>query len=439
MATTRTGKLSELTPDHSNANRGTERGRYALEASLRKYGAGRSILIDKHGRIIAGNKTAETAADVGIDDVIVVQTDGRQVVAVQRTDLDLDSNEARELAYADNRVGQLDLDFDPAQILADLNAGVNLDQFWRKDELDELLADLQPKTTGDTPAEVDRAEELRQKWGTCAGQLWELGSHRLICGDCTDVATVARVMGGERAQLLFTSPPYAQQRDYTAEATEVLTDWDALMQGAISAALCSDDAQILVNLGLVHRDGEWLPYWDKWIEWMRAQGWRRFGWYVWDQTYGLPGDWQGRLAPSHEFVFHFNRVSVKPTKTIATKHAGEINQNTNSMKGAGGKGFTHAGRAIQDFRTRDSVVRACRQQGGIEGHPAPFSVAFAGEVIPCWPGNVYDPFSGSGTTIIACENLARRARACEISPAYVAVALERFAQHTGRTPVLLDI
>lgn len=142
MATTRTGKLSDLTPDHSNANKGTERGRYALEASLRKYGAGRSILIDKHGRIIAGNKTAETAADVGIDDVIVVQTDGRQVVAVQRTDLDLDSNEARELAYADNRVGQLDLDFSPEQILADLQAGVNLDQFWRKDELDELLAEI---------------------------------------------------------------------------------------------------------------------------------------------------------------------------------------------------------------------------------------------------------------------------------------------------------
>ena len=161
MATTRTGKLSELTPDHSNANRGTERGRYALEASLRKYGAGRSILIDRNGRIIAGNKTAETAADVGIDDVIVVQTDGRQVVAVQRTDLDLDSNEARELAYADNRVGQLDLDFDPAQILADINAGVNLDQFWRKDELDELLADLQPKNI--EPAITETA--YREQYG----------------------------------------------------------------------------------------------------------------------------------------------------------------------------------------------------------------------------------------------------------------------------------
>lgn len=142
MATTRTGKLSELTPDHSNANRGTERGRYALEASLRKYGAGRSILIDRNGRIIAGNKTAETAADVGIDDVIVVQTDGRQVVAVQRTDLDLDSNEARELAYADNRVGQLDLDFDPEQILADIGAGIDLSLMWRQDELDALLGDL---------------------------------------------------------------------------------------------------------------------------------------------------------------------------------------------------------------------------------------------------------------------------------------------------------
>ena len=158
MATTRTGKLSELTPDHSNANRGTERGRYALEASLRKYGAGRSILIDKHGRIIAGNKTAETAADVGIDDVIVVQTDGRQVVAVQRTDLDLDSNEARELAYADNRVGQLDLDFDPAQILADLNAGVNLDQFWRQDELDALIATIgAPDEAAGTTQEQARA------------------------------------------------------------------------------------------------------------------------------------------------------------------------------------------------------------------------------------------------------------------------------------------
>lgn len=137
-----TTKLSDLIPDASNANKGTERGRYALEASLRKYGAGRSILIDRNGRIIAGNKTAETAADVGIDDVIVVQTDGKQIVAVQRTDLDLDSKEGRELAYADNRVGELDLSFDTEQMLADVGAGVDLSGLWFPHELDALLGNV---------------------------------------------------------------------------------------------------------------------------------------------------------------------------------------------------------------------------------------------------------------------------------------------------------
>ena len=148
-------KASELTPDSHNANRGTERGRYALEASLRQYGAGRSILVDKHGRIIAGNKTLETATDVGLDDVIVVQTDGKQIVAVQRMDLDLAQDDtARMLAYADNRVGQLDLDFDPEVIAADIAAGLPLDELWQDWELSELGAvvpDFEPVGMDEQP------------------------------------------------------------------------------------------------------------------------------------------------------------------------------------------------------------------------------------------------------------------------------------------------
>ncbi len=132
-------KLSELIPDHANANKGTERGRYALEASLRQYGAGRSILLDKNGRIIAGNKTAEVAADVGLDDVLIVQTDGTKIVAVQRTDLDIDSPEGRGLAYADNRVGELSLSWDAEQVLADLNAGMDLSGLFFDFEIDRLL------------------------------------------------------------------------------------------------------------------------------------------------------------------------------------------------------------------------------------------------------------------------------------------------------------
>ena len=140
-----------------------------------------------------------------------MQTDGKQIVAVQRTDLDIDSVEGRGLAYADNRVGELSLDWDAEQVLADLNAGMDLSALWKQDELDELIADLQPKgTEGDTEPQIDRAEELRQKWGVEPGQLWQLGEHRLICGDCTDAAVVARVMGEDSViDLLTTDPPFA--------------------------------------------------------------------------------------------------------------------------------------------------------------------------------------------------------------------------------------
>jgi DNA modification methylase len=99
---------------------------------------------------------------------------------------------------------------------------------------------------------------------------------------------MSRLMGGEEADICFTSPPYAQQRHYKTGPQ----DWDALMCGVFSILPAKREAQVLVNLGVVHHDGEWLPYWDGWIEWMRSAGWRRFGWYVWDQGPGLAGEWR---------------------------------------------------------------------------------------------------------------------------------------------------
>jgi DNA modification methylase len=135
-------KISDLTPDNRNANKGTVRGLAMLEDSLQKYGAGRSILIDKNGNVIAGNKTLERAAELGIE-VEVVQTDGNKLVAVQRTDLDLYADpKARELAYADNRVAEVDLAWDAESLLADMNDGVDLAKFFDQDELDALLANV---------------------------------------------------------------------------------------------------------------------------------------------------------------------------------------------------------------------------------------------------------------------------------------------------------
>ena len=133
-------KLSELTPDKRNANEGTERGTYMLNYSLEQFGAGRSILTDKNGRIIAGNKTAEAAGAIGLDNVIVVKTDGTKLVAVQRTDLDLETDdEARQLAYADNRVSEVDFSLDLEELKIDIDAGLDLSGLFLGSEIDDMF------------------------------------------------------------------------------------------------------------------------------------------------------------------------------------------------------------------------------------------------------------------------------------------------------------
>lgn len=153
-------KIDDLRLDQRNANRGTERGDLMLERSLQKYGAGRSILVDKKGTVIAGNKTLVKAGEIGIEDVVVVQTDGSKIVAVQRMDLDLaKDNSARELALADNRISEVDLEWDLEQIARDLEDGLDLSDFWAEDELDQLIDDAIPEWTDGEMRDLNRAKD----------------------------------------------------------------------------------------------------------------------------------------------------------------------------------------------------------------------------------------------------------------------------------------
>lgn len=108
--------IESLVPDNKNFNKGTEYGDRLMDESLRKFGLARSIVIDKNNRIIAGNKTAEKAADIGFTDVLVVEVDGNQLVAVKRKDIDLDSAKGRELALADNATSKSNLAWDESLI-----------------------------------------------------------------------------------------------------------------------------------------------------------------------------------------------------------------------------------------------------------------------------------------------------------------------------------
>lgn len=109
---TKETKINQLIPDDKNFNQGTQYGQHLIEESLRRFGAGRSVLLDKNNRIIAGNKTIENAAAIGMEDVIVVETTGNKIVAVKRTDIDLDTREGRELALADNATSAVNLRWD---------------------------------------------------------------------------------------------------------------------------------------------------------------------------------------------------------------------------------------------------------------------------------------------------------------------------------------
>ena len=118
--------IESLVPDNKNFNKGTQFGDHLMDESLRRFGLGRSILIDKNNRIIAGNKTAEKAADIGFTDVVVVEVDGNQLVAVKRKDIDLDSAKGRELALADNATGKANLAWDE-ELISDIAAQFNFE------------------------------------------------------------------------------------------------------------------------------------------------------------------------------------------------------------------------------------------------------------------------------------------------------------------------
>ena len=402
--------LKSLIPDHANANRGTKRGRAALESSLRKYGAGRSVLIDRNGRIIAGNKTVEAAGKVGIDNVIIVPTDGKQIVAVQRMDLDIDSAEGRELAYADNRVGEISLDWNPAQMLADIDAGINLSGMFEKDELDTMLAELKLNdNVNDAEPQVDRAEELRQKWQVESGQLWQLGEHRLICGDCTDAAVVARVLQGEKPMLMVTDPPYGVNYD---------PNWrnEAAEKGFLSFAPR--------RTGIVTNDDR--------IDWSDA-----YALFPGDviYTWSPPGDHiilTGLALQKAGFQIRNQIIWVKPHFPISRGHYTYQHEPCwyGVRKGAQAHWIGEKNASTTWKISLDKNVDG--------GHSTQKPLDCMKIPIANHQGDVYEPFLGSGTTLIACEQLGRRCRAVEISPGYVAVALERWHTATGKMPSIIE-
>lgn len=363
--------LDALIPFARNARTHPDTQIARIASSIVEFGFNNPILVDGENGIVAGHGRLLAARKLGLASVPVIEL--AHLTPTQKRAYILNDNRTAEAAGWDQAMLALEL----AELSA---AGFDLDLTgFDSSEIEQLLDVLEDEAGDESDADAnpptggfdDDLPEVPANPISRRGDLWILGNHRLICADAADKEAIAQLMNGEAAQLLFTSPPYANQRDYKSGG---ISDWDQLMQGVFGTAFAAmtPNGQMLVNLGLVHREGSVQRYWDDWLTWMPRHHWRFFGWYVWDQSVTVPGDWAGRLAPRHEFLFHFNREARKPNKTVPCKWAGHethlrADGSSTAMRAKDGSigEWCHAGTPTQAFRIPDSVVTVTRQRGRI--------------------------------------------------------------------------
>ena len=378
-------KISDLTPDAQNARAHNPRNVGMIVNALHEVGAARSIVIDEDGNILAGNATIEAAAEAGIEDLQIVEADGETIVAVRRTGL-TDAQKTR-LKYFDNRTAEL-ADWNPDVILADLEAGVDLGDIFTDIELEDF--GWEPDKAEDPGADMDKADELQEKWGVKRGDLFvipsqsvEGKSHRVMCGDSTSAEDV------DTSWVLITDPPYGINRD-PSWLDGVGTHRQALSSRDV---LSGDDGSL---------DLSFLFNFDRRMIWGFPYIYdpQATGWIVWDKQPGVES--RGIVAP--------------------------IEMASTTMR----KGFDMV-RCMWGGYYRDAGETR-------EPHPTQKPVGVIAPFVESWTKQgetVYDPFLGSGTTCVAAENLGRVCFGSEIAEKYVAVTLERL-QGMGLSPELVS-
>lgn len=386
-------RLSDLTPWPRNPRQiKTPQAKRLLE-SVEEFGQVETLAVGPDGEVYNGHQRLNVLMQkYGPDYEVDVRVSSRP----------LDEKEREKLTVYLHRGATGEWNFD---LLAnEFDAGELIE--WGFDAA-ELGIDLTGGDDNDAAPQIDRAEELREQWGVEPGQLWRLPSrspgqeHRLICGDCTDAAVVERVMGGERAGAVVTDPPYGiNQAGITNDNPEGLR---SLFDGCLVAAPIKDAVVIAFQSPRL----EWV-----WLDALRGAGHKpeRLLWLYRTGQSSYP--WRGWYMRSDVI-----RVSSVGKPIWAD--------------------YPEAATDCYTVNINDTESIKATAVGGNSLHTTVKPVDIVANLIEHTTGIVYDPFLGSGTTIIAAENLSRQCRAVEIAPGYVAVALQRYCDAFGIEPELV--
>jgi len=284
---------------------------------------------------------------------------------------------------------------------------------------------------------------------TKAGDLWLLGNHRVLCGDSTKAEDVARMMNKHKINLAFTSPPYASQRKYDESSgfkpipPDNFVNWFAPIAQNVRNNLQSDGSWF-VNIKPACDDLSRLTYvFDLVLAHVRMWGWNFAEEFCWERS-GIPQQvvrrFKNQFEPIYQFTlgdWKFNPESVRHPSKSVPKAFGKGAGDTNAAKRQGivsavdgneiCEGLAYPGNRIPKF------------QSEALGHAAAFPVGLPSFFIQAFSDQsdvVYDPFLGSGSTLIAAEQLNRKCYGMEISPAYCDVIVKRWETLTGKTATL---
>lgn len=379
-------KVSQIIPDSKNFNAGNPFGESLIAKSFQKFGAGRSILLDKNNKVIAGNKSLQKFAEQGLEDVQIVESDGKKLIAVKRTDIDLDTPEGREMALADNATAKANIDWDFP------NLEMAVQEF-----------DLKPLDWGvKMPHEVSEDDYVIPETietDIITGDLFEIGQHRLLCGDSTNSDDVAKVMQGQKADISIQSPPYNIGKTPNGDKQKYASDEDAksnseyleLIEQTTTNA-CLNSVFTFVNIQPVAGNKlALIEYLSQMKEWF-------CDYIIWDKMAAEPAMGENVLNSRFEFVYVFGenakrRIGVK-------KFRGNL-ENIIYIKSRQDKEFSSV-------------------------HKATYPVAFPSYFIDNFSvQSCLDLFCGSGTTMVAGHQLNRKVIGIEISPQYCQIIVER--------------
>lgn len=447
--------VARLIPYVRNARTHSDAQVAQIAASIAEFGFNNPVLVDTNAGIIAGHGRVLAARKLSLDQIPVVVLD--HLTETQKRAYILADNKLAELAGWDEDALRMEL--------AELqDQDVALDSLgFTEDEVARLLAEVEPPVPAAESAE-DEIPDAPVEPVTRPADIWLIGKHRLICGDCRDYGTVARLFDGKVANVAITSPPYATQREYDPKSgfkpvsPDEYSDWFRDVAANIAAFLAADGSYLL-NIKEHAADGERSLYVkDLVIAHRRQWGWRFVDEFCWRKTdNGVPGGWGNRFKNAWEPVFHLCR---QPEIKFRPKAVGHISEdcfdyspdNPKSTSGSGllgtgarGSAAGQAGAADEDGRftgvARPSNVVEVKSESGQGSHSAPFPRALVEFFLKAFsdPGDIaFDPFLGSGTTMAGAHVLDRVGYGIEISPAYCDVILRRMANLAGVEPVLAE-